>query len=237
MNLLLLEPGDFIDADRARIGGRRLAHLQTVLRLHPGATIKVGLIDGDRGLARILALTDASAELEVVFDQAPPPALPVTLIVALPRPKMLRRVCQTIAAMGVKKIFLINSYRVEKSYWQSPWLHPAAIREQLVLGLEQAGDTRLPAVELRPRFKPFVEDELPAVAAGSLALVAHPSAHQAAPVAWNRAATLAIGPEGGFIPYEIAALTNAGFTAVSLGPRILRVEAALPALLGRLFTE
>ncbi|MGK2914053.1 MAG: 16S rRNA (uracil(1498)-N(3))-methyltransferase [Porticoccaceae bacterium] len=236
MNLLLLEPADFIGANRARIGGRRFAHLQGILRLGVGETLRAGVIDGKLGLARILTLTAESAELDVAFDQPPPPALPVTLVLALPRPKMLRRILQTTTAMGVKKLLLINSYRVEKSYWQSPWLAPATIREQLLLGLEQAGDTRLPVIELRHRFKPFVEDELAAVAAGSLALVAHPSADQAAPVAWNQPATLAIGPEGGFIPYEIAALIGAGFTPVSLGARILRVEIAVPALLGRLFS-
>ena len=47
--------------------------------------------------------------------------------------------------------------------------------------------------------------------------------------------TLAVGPEGGFIDYEIGKLCEAGFQPVTLGSRILRVETAIPVILGRLF--
>jgi RsmE family RNA methyltransferase len=53
----------------------------------------------------------------------------------------------------------------------------------------------------------------------------------------NQPCTLAIGPEGGFIPYEIEKLQQAGFAGVHLGARILRVENAVTALVSRLFTS
>lgn len=71
------------------------------------------------------------------------------------------------------KVILLNSYRVE-SFWQTPFLEPEAIREQLILGLEQARDSVLPEVIIEKRFKPFVEDRLPHMAAGTLGLVGHP---------------------------------------------------------------
>ena len=43
---------------------------------------------------------------------------------------------------------------------------------------------------------------------------------------------LALGPEGGFIPYEVESFRQRGFTPVSLGDRILSVEVALTAALG-----
>lgn len=235
MNLILLEPADFIDAERVVLRDRRLAHLREVHRAEAGETLRIGRLGGEMGEGRLLRLDSASAELQVRFDQPPPPKLPITLLLALPRPKMLRRVLQTVATMGVPRLVLLNSYRVEKSFWQTPFLQPAAIREQLILGLEQARDTVLPEVIIEKRFKPFVEDRLPQLAAGSLGLVGHPGDFPHCPRAVEHPVTLAIGPEGGWIPYEVEKLAEAGLTPVQLGERILRVETAVSALLARLF--
>ena len=235
MNLLLLEADDFIAADRAILRDRRLRHLLEVHRAEPGETLRVGLLGGLMGRGRLLRLDNSEAELEVAFDQPPPAKLPVTLLLALPRPKMLRRVLQTVAAMGVPRLVLLNSYRVEKSFWQTPFLEPAAIREQLILGLEQARDTVLPEVTIEKRFKPFVEDRLPQLASGTRGLVGHPGDFPPCPRALTEPVTLAIGPEGGWIPYEVDKLAEAGLAPVQLGERILRVETAVSALLARLF--
>ena len=235
MNLLLLEDGDFVAADRVLLSGRRLKHLHEVHRAEAGDSLRVGRLNGPMGQGRLLRLDNEAAELQIELDQPPPAKLPLTLLLALPRPKMLRRVLQTVSAMGVPRLILLNSYRVEKSFWQTPFLEPAAIREQLILGLEQARDTVLPEVMIEKRFKPFVEDRLPQLAAGSLGLIGHPGSYPACPRAVERAVTLAIGPEGGWIPYEVDKLREAGLQPVQLGERILRVETAVSALLARLF--
>ncbi|MBD8119632.1 16S rRNA (uracil(1498)-N(3))-methyltransferase [Pseudomonas lutea] len=235
MNLLLLEEADFIAADRVVLSDRRLTHMQEVHRSEVGDSLRVGRVDGLLGSAQLLRLEAREAELSVSFEHAPPAKLPLTLILALPRPKMLRRVFQTVATMGVPKVILINSYRVEKSFWQTPFLEPAAIREQLILGLEQARDSVLPEIVIEKRFKPFVEDRLPAIADGTLGLVGHPGEFPACPRAVEQPVTLAIGPEGGWIPYEVDLLRGSGLNPVQLGSRILRVETAVTALLARLF--
>ena len=235
MNLLLLEPDDLISEDRAVLRGRRLRHLHEVHRAEDGDTLRVGLLGGGMGQGRLVSLDEQQAELSFNLTSAPPAKLPLTLILALPRPKMLRRVLQTVAAMGVPRIVLVNSVRVEKSFWQTPFLTPEAIREQLILGLEQARDTVLPEISLEKRFKPFVEDRLPALAAGTLGLTGHPGDYPACPRALSEPVTLAIGPEGGWIPYEVEKLAEAGLKPAQLGERILRVEVAVAALLARLF--
>ena len=235
MNLLLLEEADFIAADRVVLRDRRLKHMQEVHRSEVGDSLRVGRVNGLMGNAQLLRLESREAELSVSFEHAPPAKLPLTLILALPRPKMLRRVFQTVATMGVPKVILVNSYRVEKSFWQTPFLEPAAIREQLILGLEQARDSVLPEIVIEKRFKPFVEDRLPAIVEGTLGLVGHPGDFPTCPRAVEQPVTLAIGPEGGWIPYEVDLLQASGLNPVQLGARILRVETAVTALLARLF--
>lgn len=235
MNLLLLEDQDFVAADRIHLSGRRLKHLNEVHRAEAGDSLRVGRLNGLMGRGQLLRLDGQEAELQVEFDQPPPTKLPLTLLLALPRPKMLRRVLQIVSAMGVPRLILLNSYRVEKSFWQTPFLQPEAIREQLILGLEQARDTVLPEVVIEKRFKPFVEDRLGQLAAGSLGLIGHPGAYPDCPRAVEQPVTLAIGPEGGWIPYEVEKLQEVGLQPVQLGARILRVETAVTALLARLF--
>ena len=198
-----------------------------------GDTLKVGVRDGQKGTGRVAHLDAEYLQLDrVVLDQPPPAKRPVTLIVALPRPKVLRRVVMDAVTLGVERLILLHSLRVEKSYWQTPFLQQ--LDEFILLGLEQAGDTVWPELLLRKRFKPFVEDELPGLCAGRLGLVAHPYALEPMPAQVNQPVTLVIGCEGGFIPYEIDLLAKHGCQPVSLGPRILRTETAMAHVLGRL---
>jgi RsmE family RNA methyltransferase len=235
LNLLLFSAEDRLGPDRILLRDRRLTHLRQVARSAVGDVLRVGEINGLAGEGRILEIDDERATLSVSLQQAPPPKLPLRLVLALPRPKMLRRILRGAAEFGVPELHLINSYRVEKSYWHSPLLAADAMREYLLQGLEQSRDTQLPSVHCHPRFKPFAEDLLPRMAAGTRALLAHPGEYPPCPRDVREDSVLVIGPEGGFIPYEVEKLQGAGCQPVSLGPRILRVENAVTALLGRLF--
>jgi RsmE family RNA methyltransferase len=229
-----LQDEDFSSNTRVSLSGRRLEHVLEVHRAVVGDRLRVGKIGGLVGDGRVLKLSAEVLELEVFLQHPPPAPLSLSLVLALPRPKMLKRVLQAVTTLGVKQIYLLNSCRVEKSFWGSPLLQPEKLQEQLVLGLEQACDTILPQVHLRQRFKPFVEDELPALAEGRQAFVAHPLAAVDCPCNGAGETLLAVGPEGGFIPYEIEKLEECGFLPISLGPRILRVETAVPVLISRL---
>ncbi|MEP1470601.1 MAG: 16S rRNA (uracil(1498)-N(3))-methyltransferase [Halieaceae bacterium] len=237
MNLLLFSEADRRPDNTVVITGRRLQHLKEVLSAQQGDSLRVGEIDGGMGLGRIVALDDQAATLQVSLTESPPEKLPITLVLALPRPKMLRRILRTIAETGVTDLHLINSYRVEKSYWQTPVLEADTVRDYLLQGLEQARDTGLPTVTLHRRFKPFVEDTLPSLLKNRHALLAQPGDYPLAPTDGDIDTLLVIGPEGGFIPYEVDKLEDAGCTAVSMGKRILRVETAVTALLGRLISR
>ncbi len=230
MNLLLLEPADFINDSTACIQGNRLNHLLTVLESKAGDTLNTGLINGLCGTATVITINTQSATLSTVFDQPPPAPLPLTVILALPRPKMLRRIFRNIAEFGIKDIYLINSYKVEKSYWDTPALDTDTIAQYLKDGLMQAKDTLMPTVHLKKRFKPFVEDELSAIIQNKEAFVAHPYHAEPLPAASSDLRVIIIGPEGGFIDYEINLLQQHGVKAINMGERIYRVENALTLL-------
>jgi RsmE family RNA methyltransferase len=229
VNLLLLEPGERGPDGRVRLSGRRHQHALEILGVAPGDSLAVGEIGGRIGTGRVLGIDAEGLELEVSLHSEPPAPLPVALALALPRPPTLRKVLQQATALGVKQLGLFGSARVEKSFWQSRALEPAAIGEQLRLGLEQARDTRLPRVECVPGFRSFCEQLLPRLAAGGpvwLAEAAAPPPPEGVP------ALLVLGPEGGLLPSEIRAIEAAGAVRIGLGNRALRVETAAVELLG-----
>ena len=234
MNLLLLFDEDFITPNRVRLSGRRLAHAREVLGAKPGDALKVGRLGGRMGVGRITKLDADALELDLELDQDPPPKLPLTILLALPRPKVLDRCLQSASALGVARIVLLNAWRVEKAYWTSPKLDEAHLREQLILGLEQARDTALPELHLARLFVPFMEKDLPAFSEGARRLLAHPHAEVPCPRGLEGPTLLALGPEGGWIASELEGFARAGFEVVSMGPRVLRTETALSALIGRL---
>jgi RsmE family RNA methyltransferase len=239
VNLILLLPGDFEADGSVRLAGRRARHVHEVHRASAGDRLVVGRLNGPVGTGTVLSAAPGEVRLSVELDGEPPPAAGLDLLLAMPRPKVLRRVLQSAASLGARRIVLVAAQRVEKSYFDTPFLEPEEIERNLVLGLEQARDTALPEVLVRRRFRPFVEDELDALwPPGAVArLLAHPSARAGlagpgAPPA-GPPAVLAIGPEGGWIPFETGLLEEHGFRPFGLGPRILRVETAVPFAFGQ----
>lgn len=234
MNLILLFPSDFIPrTSRVLLTGRRQAHVLDIHRAAVGDTLVVGMENGRIGEGRVTRLTAKELEMEVSLLSDPPAKIPVILCAALMRPIVFKRVLQTAAAMGVEEIHVFHSRRVEKSFWQSTALQGPEVRAQLVLGLEQARDTVLPPVYFHKRFKPFVQDVLAEFLKVRLGVLADPSG---SPFMMQEAGpkVLVIGPEGGFIPYEVDEFRAAGCQVVGLGPRILRVETAVTSFLSRL---
>jgi RsmE family RNA methyltransferase len=232
LNVLLYGAEDEIGPGRVSVSDRRLRHVREILRAKPGDELVVGELGGKLGRGRIVRLDASELELEVTLEREPPPPHPAALAVALPRPPSLRKILNQASAMGVKRFLFFASQRVEKSYWQSSALRPDELREQLTLGLEQAVDTVLPVVERERSFRRFAAETLPALAAGAEIVVAHPG-HAPPQGAADRRCVLVVGPEGGFLDDELLALEGAGARLVGLGPRVLRVETAVVALLSR----
>lgn len=236
MNCLLIDEDEVESGSRlVRIEGRRRLHAEKILRAAAGDTLRVGIIGGRLGTARILRLDEEALELEVALDREPTPKRPLHLILALPRPPVFRRLVSTIASLGIEKLLVVGTARTEKSFWQSHVIEPEEIRERLLLGLEQSSDSILPPVEFHRYFESLVSEILPPRIEGRRALLAHPTAGFRCPHAVESPVTIFVGPEGGFVDYEVERLEKIGFETVDLGPRVLRVEPIIPLLVGRLF--
>lgn len=227
MNLILL------DGDQP--SPRQCRHLLDVLGVEVGRRLRVGRRRGPRGWARVSAI--AGDRVEVAIESLDEPALspPTALIVAVPRPKVVPRLIAAAASFGVERIDLTRAWRVDRSYLRSPALAPAALEAAAVLGCEQGGHTWVPDLAVHQLFSPMLRD----LDIGSrLPMVAHPGADQtieaAAAGLGDRPATLAIGPEGGWIDREIDGFAGRDFVAVRSGGAILRSEVAVAALLAQL---
>jgi RsmE family RNA methyltransferase len=235
MNLILCEPGEIESSGEVCLTGVRAAHVRDVLRVTPGDHVRVGVVDGPKGLGEVLSIADGTVRLRCAFENEPPQAPAVDLLLAVPRPKVLRRLWAQLAALGVGRVILTNAWKVERPYFDAHVLDEAVYRPLLIEGLQQAGDTRLPRVSIHRQFRPLIEDGIGPPAAGELRLVAHPGAEltpsRAVRDAADRRVLLAVGPEGGWNDFELDLLARHGFVAVGLGPRTLRTDTACVALL------
>jgi RsmE family RNA methyltransferase len=237
MNLLLFDQHER-QGNILKISGRRAEHIVKVLRLGVGETLRVGEVNGCKGTAVIQEVSDKNVTLEIDLTGDPPQSPRVELILALPRPIMLQRILKQATVMGVCRIHLIRSRRVEKSFFHSPVLKPEKIRSLLLEGMEQAMDTMMPEVEIYHRFKPFVEDIVPNL--DGVGLLAHPETIVSLPALAekknlvDKKILLAVGPEGGWSDYECERFQEQGFSMFSMGPRILHVDTAVVALLAQL---
>jgi 16S rRNA (uracil1498-N3)-methyltransferase len=235
LNLVLIEPVEIGAEGRVIVSGARAAHLLNVLHVEPGHTVRIGVVDGPRGIGTVNAIGDGTVALRCALDADIPPRPNIDLLLAVPRPKVMRRLWAQIAALGVGQIILTNAEKVERNYFDTHILAPDTYRPLLIEGLQQARDTRLPIISTHRQFKVLVEDHLDALFATGLRVVADPSA--TTPLGdVVRASTaervlLAIGPEGGWNAFELGLLEAHGFQKAGMGPRTLRTDTACIALL------
>jgi RsmE family RNA methyltransferase len=238
VNLILLEASEVSKTGDVHLHGPRAAHLVDVLHVAPGATVRVGVLDGPCGVGLVHAVADGAIDLRCSFDVGVPLQPRVDLLLALPRPKVMRRLWTQVTALGVGRIILTNAERVERNYFDTHVLAPECYKPLLVEGLQQARDTRLPKVTIHRQFRVLVEDELDGLFGGGLRLVADPLATRPTGATvrsvWggrDERILLAVGPEGGWNDFEIALLEAHGFYRVGMGSRTLRTDTACVALL------
>ena len=236
MNLILIHPHEPDSAGLVRLTGERAEHIRSVLKATPGKTLRIGLLNGPKGCGTVESVSGQEVVMRCEFEERIPPRPAIDLLLALPRPKVMKRLWAQLAALGVGRIILTNAEKVERYYFDSHILEPDFYNARLIEGLQQAGDTLLPEVRIIKELKPFLEDELDAIFPNPGArLLADPSGEQnifqcLESVAPQRCC-LAVGPEGGWTPYELELFAAHGFQIFNAGSRILRTDTACVALL------
>ena len=239
MNLLLLESHEITADNTVILSDRRSEHIIRILACKPGDTVRVGVINGPVGTGEIVSIKNIEVALRFTPEGPPSEQPPLDLILGLVRPIMLKKILAQAASLGVGRIFLINANRVEKSFFGASLLKGERYRSYLIEGLEQAKVTYLPQVSIHQRFRPFVEDFVPTIAKSySRLLLAHPEAGEALKQVTGTEISgrtlLAVGPEGGWVDFEIEKFLGQLFVPVSLGDRVLRTDTAVVALLSQL---
>ena len=248
MNLLLFTSEEMSPEGLLVIRGSRAEHLRRVKQVTVGSRIRTGVLRGRLGYAMVSEIGPSHVTLSDIDCNEVAPERNVTLILALPRPQTLKKVLETAAAMGVSRLMLINSARVEKSYFSAKILKRENIEHHLLLGLAQGVTTLIPEVSLHRSFRSFLDEELPldfressGACHEGIGLLAHPvgarslaELEAAIPFGCSRPVYTAVGPEGGWNDYETGRFLRLGFYPCSFGPRILRVETAVCAILSQL---
>ncbi len=217
------------------LADRRADHIREVLHGREGQSLRIGRLNGALGTGMIKTVGPEGVTLRCSFAEAMPERPRADLLLAMPRPKAMKRLWAPLASLGVGRIILTNAQKVERYYFDSHVLEPAFYAEQLKEGLEQAMDTRMPEVSIHRQLKVLIEDELDTLAPDTFRIMADPSGSTRVTEALQEnphsRILLAVGPEGGWSEYERDLLAKRGFAAVGIGPRILRTDTACIALL------
>jgi RsmE family RNA methyltransferase len=233
VNLILLE-SDELSGRVATLSGVRARHAIDVLKAVPGQSLRVGVVNGATGTATVTAVAGHSVTVHCEFDAELRPRPRVDLLLALPRPKVLRRLWAQLAALGVGQIILTNAERVERNYFDTHVITEACYRPLLIEGLQQARDTWLPTVSVHKQFRILIEDDLARLFPDGRRLVAHPGRGSTiaalASLPADEHVLLAVGPEGGWNDFELTLLASHGFHPFDMGSRTLRTDTACIAL-------
>ncbi len=241
MNLILISMNEVDSNGFITLQDRRSEHIINILQANVGDILKVGIINGAFGKAEVSELIQGQPGKVVLqkFSAVKSVKIPlIDLILAMPRPIMLKRILGQAVTLGVGRIFLINANRVEKSFFNASLLKKEKYMPVILQGLEQAMDTRVPEITIHKRFRPFVEDTVPEISDEySMSIVAHPEASchltDIMKNAGDGRILLALGPEGGWVDFEIDKFKEQGFHICNIGSRILRVDTSVTALLAQ----
>ena len=236
-NLTLVFEHERQSGQEFRISGPRAKYVIETAAGAPGRRFPVGLLEGPIGSGKVREIGSDSVTLACTFVGDPPARPLIDLILAVPKPKELKRMLPNIAALGVDRIFLVRTWRAPKTNLETDVVKPDMYRPLLHAGMAQCATTREPRIVIEPLFRPFVEDRATQLFEGATKLVIQPSSERqlaSIRIGEHDRVAVMIGPEGGLIPYEIDALRRVGFLPVTAGSNGVRAEISTIAVLSQI---
>lgn len=241
MNIIILTDADFISENLCTIQDSRADHIIDILRSNEGDTVLVGLLNSKTGKATITKIEDRAVTLNCFDWKKEKSESTIDLICALPRPQTVKKVLITSAMMGVRNLYFIRSNRVEKSYFHSPLLSDENMKLYLLEGLSQGGNIFLPTVSIHHKFRQFIENEFIEIekthSDDAFYLFPEPGSSKSLSQVMRKTYSrfvVAVGPEGGWVDFEIEKFESVGFKKFNLSQYILRVEHAVTAILAQI---
>lgn len=211
----------------------RLERLRASMDLAEDTRFRVVIEEQGRCSATVLSVGPEGLTASYGPVTASEPGPDVDLILAVPRPKVLRRMIPALVSMGVRSISLVNACGVLREYFDTHWLDPAQLDDLVMLGLEQGGVCCVPVILQERLLRPFLEDRVGRLRKGELRLLCAPHGKRGPMAVYGRQRILlAIGPETGWTDFEEAIFEGLGFIPYSLGDEHLACEVAAIGMLG-----
>ncbi len=238
MNRILFEKDEIKDGEVV-LSDTRAWHITNILHAQQGDVLKTGEINGLIGTSEVVRV-DEQGRVTLKPHHTEESLTPwADLILAPPRPRVLKRLLPQLASLGVGRIVLVGARKVEKDFWGATLLKEENLRPLFIEGLTQAGVSILPTLETRRGLKKFLVEELDSLFPTRHRVLAHPygTSEKFDTISMCGRLLLAVGPEGGWTDEEVALFRDRGFHLRTLGKRILRSDTALIALLSKLNME
>ena len=237
MNMILLRACEVGPDGLAELSDRRFHHIKSILKAEPGRKLRIGVLNGPAGEALVEEISESRVVLRCAWnnDERCKEVFRLALILAMPRPRVLRRLLPQLVALGAAEINIVGAARVEGSYFRSHLLREEEYMPLIEDGLAQSRRTSVPSVNVIKQLRPWLEERCAGEAwRGFLLCAAEPG-----PVSESwlevrncRGAVLAVGPEGGWLDDELEYVFACGFRRISLGPQPLRTETACVSAIG-----
>ena len=210
--------------EQCDLDDRASHHLARVLRVKTGD--RLSIFNGDSNNYQGAVVSVTKHQISVLIDSIEPAdtesSLNTCLALAVSKGDRFEWAIKKATELGVTSIVPILSQRVDVRLSPERWQKKQEHWQQIVISAcEQSGRAVVPEVQDPTTLSQWLSE-----VEADCKLVLDPEATPNALHDQPTSIALLIGPEGGLAPSELKLTSENGFSAMRLGPRVLRTETA-----------